>query len=84
MTLYEIMETYPEEEFIKVDGFDNSIIGVEPNSMRLVYSRELMIKSLLETSDMEIMDAIEYLEFNVFCAYIGDSTPIYINTYLNK
>jgi hypothetical protein len=80
MTLDEIIENYPEEEFIKADGFDNSIIGVEPSSMRLVYDRELMINSLLETSDMTTMDAIEHLEYNVFCAYIGDKTPIYIET----
>jgi len=37
MTLEEIIEMFPEEEFLTADGFDGAIVGVEPNSMRLVY-----------------------------------------------
>ena len=29
---------------------------------------------------MTLDDAIEYLEYNVFCAYVGEGTPIYIDT----
>jgi hypothetical protein len=80
MTLEEIFETYPEDEFLKVDGFDSSVIGVEPSTMRLVYDRELMVKSLMKEENMTVIDAIEYLEFNVFSAHMGDKTPIYIET----
>jgi len=83
MTLEEIIELYPEEEFLKADGFDSSIIGVDPSSMKLVYDRELMLNSLLETSNITITDALEYLEFNVFSAHMGDKTPIYIETNTN-
>jgi hypothetical protein len=80
MTLNEIIEKYPEEEFLKVDGFDNAVIGVQPISLRLIYDKELMVMSLLETEDMELIDALEYLDFNVFSAYVGEKTPIYIDT----
>ena len=78
MTLEEIMEMFPEEEFLKADGFDNAIIGVEPNSMRLVYGRDKMIGILIEDEEMEEIDAIEYLEYNTWNAYVGEKTPIFI------
>jgi hypothetical protein len=78
MTLEEIMEMFPEEEFLKADGFDSAIIGVEPNSMRLVYGRDKMIGILIEDEEMEEIDAIEYLEFNTWNAYVGEKTPIFI------
>ena len=78
MTLEEIMEMFPEEEFLKADGFDNAIIGVEPNSMRLVYDRDKMIGILIEDEEMEEIDAIEYLEYNTWNAYVGEKTPIFI------
>lgn len=79
MTLDEILELYPEEGFLKADGFDKAIIGVDPNSMRLIYDREQMITILIEDEEMEEIDAIEYLEYNTWNAYFGEQTPIYIN-----
>jgi hypothetical protein len=78
MTLEEIMEMFPEEEFLKADGFDGAIVGVEPNSMRLVYDRDKMIGILIEDEEMEEIDAIEYLEYNTWNAYVGEKTPIFI------
>jgi hypothetical protein len=68
---------YPDEEFLKADGFDDAVIGVEPNSMRLVYDRDRMVEILVEEG-MTYEDSIEYLEFNTFCAYVGEKTPLYI------
>ena len=78
MTLEEIIEMFPEEEFLTADGFDGAIVGVEPNSMRLVYDRDKMIGILMTDEDMEEIDAIEYLEFNTWNAYVGEKTPIFI------
>ena len=38
--LQQILDNYPEESFIKLDGLDNAIIGVEASQepFRLVYS----------------------------------------------
>ena len=60
------------------DGFDGAIVGVEPNTMRLVYSRDKMIGILIEDEEMEEIDAIEYLEYNTWNAYVGEKTPIFI------
>jgi hypothetical protein len=78
MTLEEIIEMFPEEEFLTADGFDGAIVGVEPNTMRLVYNRDKMIGILMTDEEMEEIDAIEYLEYNTWNAYVGDKTPIFI------
>ena len=78
MNLEEIIEMFPDEEFLKADGFDNAIIGVEPNTMKLVYSRDKRGGILIEDEKMDEIDAIEYLEYNTWNAHVGDKTPIYI------
>jgi hypothetical protein len=78
MNIEEIIEMFPDEEFLKADGFDNAIIGVEPNTMRLVYNRDKMVEILIEDEKMDEIDAIEYLEYNTWNAHVGDKTPIYI------
>lgn len=77
MTLDEILNYYPEEEILKADGFDDAVIGIDPESMRLVYDRNKMF-DILVNQGMTMEDAVEYLEFNTFCAYVGEKTPIYI------
>lgn len=74
--LDKILEKYQDEVFYKADGFDNAIIGVEDNSMRLVYSINKCIRILVEEG-MEVDEAVEYFYFNVCGAYIGDKTPIW-------
>jgi len=78
MILEEIIERYPEEEFLKADGFDSAVVGVEPNDMRLVYNRDKMIGILMLEQELTEIDAIEYLEQNTWNAYVGEKTPIYI------
>jgi hypothetical protein len=63
------------------DGFDDAIMGVDLNSEvpRVVYSVEKMVFILMRRDDMSEEDALEYLDFNVFQAYLGEGTPIYMN-----
>jgi hypothetical protein len=70
-----IIENYYEEEFLKADGFDAAIIGVEENSMRLIYSVSKCLDILQE--DMSEIDALEYFTFNVSGSYVGEKTPIW-------
>ena len=78
MTLDEILENYPDEQFLKADGFDEAVIGLDPVSMKLIYSREMMIDLLVVNDNMTEEEAIEYLEYNTWNTYFGDQTPIYI------
>jgi hypothetical protein len=70
-----IIERYPDESFLKADGFDEALIGVDNKSMRLVYSVSKCIQILCR--DMNEEDAIEYFEYNVSGAYMGEKTPIW-------
>lgn len=74
--LQEILENFPDESFLKADGFDDAIIGVEESSMRLVYSTNKIIEILKQ--DMNEQDAIEHYYFNIQGAYVGSQTPIFV------
>ena len=78
--LDDILEVYPHEEILKADGFDDAIIGLEANSMRLVYSIEKCIDILMQ-DEMTEEDAIEHMDYNVIGAYVGEQTPIFIYTF---
>ena len=73
--IHEIIERYEDETFLKADGFDEAIIGVDETSMRLIYSVKKCIEILMK--DMSGEDAIEYFSFNVSGSYVGKKTPIW-------
>jgi len=62
------------------DGFNDAIIGTTDDG-RVVYSKVYMIEVLVTESDMSVDDAIEYLEYNTWNAYVGDFTPLYVNDF---
>ena len=65
----EIVEQYYGEEILKADGFDDAVIGIEENDMRLIYSVSKCLK-ILEL-EMSNIDALEYFTFNVSGSYVG-------------
>lgn len=63
------------------DGYDSAIMGITDNG-QLVYSKEIMVKLTIEADKkMSEEDVWEFLDFNTFNAYVGEKTPIYVNTY---
>ena len=76
--IIEIIESYGEETLF-ADGFDDAIIGIDFNSMRVIYSISKCIEVLME--DMEEIDAIEHFDYNVFGAWVGEKTPIWCRDY---
>lgn len=74
--LEQIIEQYYEEEFLIADGFDDAILGVEENSMRIIYSVSKCVE-ILQKEDMSYEDAMEHFTYNVSGAYVGDKTPIW-------
>jgi len=75
-----IIENYQDEEILKADGFDDAVIGIDTNSMRLIYSVQKCI-DILKEDEMDEIDAIEYFEYNVIGAYVGEKTPIWCNDF---
>lgn len=74
--LEKILEWFPEDEFLKADGFDDAIIGVDDHSLRLIYSVSACIKVLMDEGMTE-EDAHEHFNFNVRTAWVGEKTPIF-------
>lgn len=64
--------------YLKADGFDGAIIGVDANVERIVYDKYKMIEILM-AQGWDHDDALEHLEYNVWCAYVGENTPIYVD-----
>jgi len=67
---------------IKADGFDAAIVGqvydLATSSNRLIYSVDKCVDILVNRDDMDTEEALEYIEFNVSGAYVGDGTPLFM------
>ena len=81
MMLDDIIRNFPESEFLKADGFDAAVIGLEEKSGRLIYSARKIIQILIEEGLSE-EDALDHYYYNVEGAYVGDLTPIYCFDFL--
>ena len=75
----DIINRYPDEEFLKADGLDDAIIGVDTDNMVLVYSSDQCVDCFIEQG-MSREEAIEFFEFNTKGAHMGEKTPIFIST----
>jgi len=69
-----------EDEPLKVDGFNEAIIGQDYEMGRYVYSIEGILEILMIRDDMTMDDAMEFFSFNIAGAYVGEMTPLYIWT----
>jgi hypothetical protein len=74
-----IDETY--EVIIYPSGFENCIVGVAERyggPPVAVLDIEKML-SKLEEDGMSHDEALEYFEFNILGAYVGEETPVYMH-----
>lgn len=68
-------------DMLFADGFDEALLGLALRSGGLcvaAYDRSRCIDILAR--DMPREEAEEYFEFNVIGAWVGDNTPIFIDT----
>jgi hypothetical protein len=69
---------------IKLDGFDDAIIGPamiwcgQTMDKRLVYDAEMIREILMNRDGMSHEDAREFIEFNIEGAYVGPNTPVLV------
>ena len=73
-----IVEALDEEEIMLADGFADAFVGIGRQFGRAIaiYSRRKCIDVLMR--DMDEEQAEEYFEFNLAGAWVGESTPIYL------
>ncbi len=74
--LEQILENYQDEEILFADGFDNAVIGIDENSMRLIYSVSKCIDILIGEG-LTLEESVEHFHYNVCGAYVGELTPIW-------
>lgn len=77
--LIELYGDHTGDGLLFADGLDDALVGICPNSLRLVYSRTKVIEVFMRDDGMTEQDAIEYAEYNTFGAYVGEQTPIFID-----
>jgi hypothetical protein len=75
----EICDILPDSGTLLADGLDAGFLGVTDDGVA-VYSKELCIRSIMEQDGLSDEEAIEFLEFNTFSTYVGEMTPMFINT----
>lgn len=74
-----------EEKLIIADGFESAFIGVaypwqNGNKPVAVYDKEACIMQLMEQMECDYAEALEYFEFKVEGAYVGEQTPIFVSS----
>jgi hypothetical protein len=75
-----------EESTLLMDGFDEAFIGWsrrinEP--LLAVYSYDGLIKVCVERDGMDFEEAVEYVDFNVVGAWVGEQTPIIVMPFIH-
>lgn len=68
--------------FVDPEYFDEAIIGVATSStgmMAVAYSEPKIIELLIRHDQMDPDEAMEYYQFNILGAYLGENTPIFID-----
>ncbi len=60
----DILDSFPGENFYLIDGFDEAVIGVDSDCIRLVYDISKMVE-ILEETGMGEDAAIDFFEFEL-------------------
>ena len=71
-----------DERMVKADGLEDAIIGRGSRINMpdvLVYSYNKAVKIFMERDGMTHEEAVEWMEFNVVGAWVGETTPIFVH-----
>jgi hypothetical protein len=76
--LNQLHELNPEA--LQADGFEDAYLGYATQACNLplaVYDYDKCVDILVSRDGMTYDEAIEFIEFNVVCAYVGEGTPLF-------
>ena len=71
---------------LTADGLDEAIIGYggqHPSSPLAVYDYDKCVEIFMRDNEWNYEEAIEWMEFNVVGAYMGEGTPIFMKLAVN-
>jgi len=69
------------EEALFADGLDEAFIGMAERAGQntiACYDTQKVIDTLVERDGMTREEALEYFQFNIVGAYVGENTPVFI------
>ena len=71
-----------DPDILLADGFEDAIIGTVAQacgSTLVCYDYGKCGDVLMKRDGMNYEDAVEWMEFNVVCAYFGERTPMFLH-----
>ena len=76
----QISETYPDLLVIEQNYLDPAILGVVTRMglEAVCYDENKVIQLLMENDHMTEEEAIEYMEYNMKGAWVGETTPVFL------
>jgi len=77
----DLMSRLEEAQALLADGFEDALIGITENHHFrdvAVYDYDDAVDILMVRDGMSEEEAIEFMEYNVVSAYVGESTPVFI------
>ncbi len=66
-----------EDEAIVYPDFESALIGETTNGAA-VYNYNLLVKAVMKRDSVDRMVAIEFVDFNIVNAYLGEFTPVIV------
>jgi hypothetical protein len=68
-----------DERILLPDGFEDALIGYGEQYTKTfaIYDRPKCIQILMDRDKMTFEDAVEFFEFNVIGAFVGECTPCF-------
>ena len=81
-SLDKILEDWAGHDLMSADGFEDCLVGVVErygSQPCLCYDKGLMIKKMVDHG-MSEEEALEFFDFNIIGAWVGDNTPCFIST----
>jgi hypothetical protein len=79
MTREEIAEINPDA--LLCDGFDEAIMGMAERinlGPVVAYDVDKILNIMVERDGMTYEEAIEYFDYNIIGAWMGENTPVFI------
>jgi len=78
-----LQDNYPDfiDDILLADGFEEAFMGVSESyglKPRACYDSTKCLDILCDRDGMELEEAMEYFNFNVVGAYVGEFTPAFI------
>jgi hypothetical protein len=80
-----IQEEHPDK--LVMTGYDDCIIGMASRiGMEdcVAFDKDKVLEKLRKVEKMTEEDAIEWFEFNMIGAYVGETTPVFVEVFNGK